>query len=96
MDAAFVAAVERAFELGLESRTAAAATVTFRNDSRRLAEDAAIGAVWNWFVGVKFEATAVEVLARVRACYSSVTAEQVRVEFRRRLFSQIGRARATA
>jgi|SRR5215831_3083270 len=89
MNQEFTAAVERAFGLGLESRTTAAAMVSFRNDSRRLADDAAIGAVWSWFVGVKFEATAVEVLARVRACYSSVTAEQVRVEFRRRLFSTV-------
>src|SRR5262249_5885969 len=31
MDASYTAAVERAFELGLESRAAAAATVSFRN-----------------------------------------------------------------
>jgi hypothetical protein len=90
MNDLFTAAVERAFELGLESRAAAGATVrvgSSLNGSRRLAEDAAIQAAWRWFADVKFQATAVEVLARVRASYSAVTAEQVREEFRRRLMA---------
>jgi hypothetical protein len=94
MDRRFVTAVTRAFELGLESRAAAAATVSFRNGSQRLAEKAAIESAWRWFVDAKFQATAVEVLKFVRARSLSVTAERVRVEFRRRLFSQIGQARA--
>src|SRR5262249_47211647 len=86
MDARFVAAVERAFELKLESRVAAAATVRVgRNGSRGLAEEAAIGAAWRWFVGAKFEVPAAAVLARVRAGYPNVTAEQVREGFRWRL-----------
>jgi hypothetical protein len=82
MNASFVAAVEKAFELGLESRAAARATV-YVNGSRRLAEEAAIESAWRWFVDAKFEVTAVEVLKFVRARCLSVTAERVRVEFRR-------------
>ena len=88
MDKEFCDRVESAFQAGLESRAAAAATVRVGgrlNGSRRLGEDAAIQAVWHWFVDAKFQATAVEVLARVRASYSAVTAEQVRQEFWRRL-----------
>src|SRR5262245_23625108 len=87
MDAAFVARVESAFQASLESRAAASATVRVGargNGSRLLKEDAAIGEVWKWFVDAKFEATAVEVLARVRAVCPGVAAEQVRVEFKKR------------
>jgi|SRR5262245_15709103 len=87
MNDRFVAVVERAFELGLESRAAAAATVRVgarRNGSRLLAEEAAIGAAWRWFVAAKFEATAVEILARVRVSCPGIAAEQVRVEFKKR------------
>ena len=85
MDSRFVAAVELAFANGLESRASASATVRIgRNGSRRLMGDAAIQAGWSWFRDAKFEATAVEVLARVRASCASVTAEQVRVEFKKR------------
>jgi len=93
MDAAFVAALEASFQAGLESRAAAAATVRVgprRNGSRLLAEQAAIGAAWNWFKEAKFEATAVEVVARVRASCASVTAEQVRAEFKKRLYGSDG------
>src|SRR5262249_42642104 len=69
MNDRFVASVQAAFDQGLENPAAARATIRVKSSlkgSRRLAEDAAIGGVWNWFVGVKFEATAVEVMARVR------------------------------
>jgi len=46
MDASYTAAVERAFELGLESRAAAAATVSFRNGKAAALEGALEGA-WN-------------------------------------------------
>jgi hypothetical protein len=52
--------------------------------SRRLAADAAIGAAWQWFAGVSFQATAVEVLARC----SGVDPERVRDEFKRRLMAR--------
>jgi hypothetical protein len=84
----FVAAVEAAFAAGFESRTAAAATV--RVGARPLAEEAAIGAVWRWFVDAKFQATAVEVLARVRASYPNIAAEQVRAGLWQRLKASAG------
>jgi hypothetical protein len=79
----FVARVEAAFAAGLESRAAAGATV--RVGARPLAEEAVIGAVWRWFVDAKFQATAVEVLGRVRASCPNVAAEQVRAGFWQRL-----------
>src|SRR5262249_34670998 len=93
MDARFCDALEQAFEAKLESRAAAAATVRLGprlNGSRLLKEQAAIGAAWNWFREAKFEATAVEVVARVRASCASVTAEQVRAEFKKRLVRSDG------
>src|SRR5262249_48816163 len=89
MDARFCEALERAFEAKLESRAAAAATVRLGprlDGSRLLKEQVALGAAWNWFREAKFEATAVEVVARVRASCASVTAEQVRAEFKKRLY----------
>jgi hypothetical protein len=91
MDEHFVTAVEAAFRAGLESRVAAAATVQAKSslhDNRRLVEEAAIGAVWEWFAGVKFEATATEVLARVHAVCPSIAAERVREEFWLRLVAR--------
>jgi len=82
----------RAFELGLESR-AAAATVSFWNGSRRLAEEAAIGAAWDQLCKRKGEMAASEVLAFVRELVPGVPPERVRAEFKRRLFSWIGEAR---
>ena len=46
MDAAFTGAVLRAFELKLESRSAAAATVSFRN-GKTAAIESAIEAAWD-------------------------------------------------
>jgi hypothetical protein len=84
MNSSFVAAVA-----GDESLAAARATYA-ANGKRRLAEGAAIQEVWTWFVGVKFQATAVEILARARAVCPNIPAERVRVEFKRRLFSRVG------
>jgi len=89
MNNAFVRAVSRAFSSGHESPVAASATVRIGgrlNGSRQLEVAAAIGGVWKWFVDAKFEATAVEVLARVRAVCADVPAEQVRDEFKKRLW----------
>jgi hypothetical protein len=47
MDHRFVAAVERAFELGLESRAAAAATCAVNGKQR--ADEIAIELAWRWF-----------------------------------------------
>src|SRR5262249_13798631 len=74
MDSRFVAAVERAFKLGLESRAAARASYVVKsslNGSRRRAEEAAIEAGWVWFTRrnkseeVSFAAVVAFVRARV-------------------------------
>ena len=90
MDAAFTSAMERAFAAGHESSAAAAATAQLKASSRLLAEEAALAAVWNWFVSVKFDATANEIVARVRAGCPTVSSERVRQEFRKRLFGSNG------
>jgi hypothetical protein len=92
MDASYTAAVERAFELGLESRAAAAATVSFRN-GKAAAVESAIGAAWNSLRDRKGEMSASEVLAFVRELVPGVPPERVRAEFKRRLFSWVGEAR---
>lgn len=85
----FVAAVERAFANGLESRSAARATYAV-NGKRRLTVDAVVEAAWCWFKDdAKFEATAVEVLARC----PGITPECVREGIKRRFVSWIGAAR---
>ena len=91
MNDRFVRAVFRALAAGHESPVVAAATIRIgRNESRRLAEEAAIRGVWRLFVEAKFDMTAAEVMERVRAVCPDVTVEQVRAEFRRRLFGSNG------
>ena len=89
MNDRFVAAVEAVFQSGLESRSAAAATVRIgRNGSRRLEVAAAIGAAWNYLrhnMDAGVDVSAVEVMARVRASCPGVSVEEVREEFWRRL-----------
>jgi len=88
MNNSFVAAVEAAFQAGDESLAAARATVQVKsslNGSRRLAEEAAIGAAWRWFADANFDVPAAAVLARVRASYPGIDRARIREEFRRRL-----------
>ena len=86
MNDVFTRAVSRALSSGHESHVAASATVQIgRNGNRRLAEDAAIGAVWDLLWSKQGDMTALEVLGRVRAVCPHVTAEQVREGFRWRL-----------
>ena len=82
----FVAAVERAFELGLESRAAAAATYTMNGKQR--ADELAIELAWRWFRDAKFGATAVEVLARCPGVFPA----RVREGIRKRLMASAGLA----
>ena len=64
MDQKFVAAVEAAFQSGLESRAAACATVRIGSvRNRLLKEQAAIGAAWNWFRDAKFDVPAASPLS---------------------------------
>ena len=93
MNAAFVRSVLRAVAAGHESLVAASATVRVGvrlNGSRQLAEEAALGGVWKWFVDVKFDATAVDVMERVRAICPGISVEEVREGFRRRLMETCG------
>ena len=87
MDAAFVAAVEAAFRAGFESPAAASATVRIEARNGREVESA-LEAAWNWLVSNMDEGkdvAFVEVLAFARERCLGVTAEQVRVEFKKRL-----------
>jgi hypothetical protein len=82
MNRRFVEAVERAFELRLESRAAAAATVYVNGKQRT--DEIAIELAWRWFVDVKFDASAAEVMSRC----PGVAPESVRVAFKERLQHQ--------
>ena len=90
MDAAFIARVEASFAAGLESRSAAAATVQVKsslNGSRQRAEEAAIESAWRYLrtnMDAGIDVAFVEVLTFARERCSGVTAEQVRVEFKKR------------
>jgi len=88
MDASFVAAVERAFELGLESRTAAAATVSFRN-GKAAAIEGAIEAAWDLLCSKKGEMAASEVVAFVRERCPNLDLARVRAGLAER-FEQRG------
>ena len=80
MDAAFIGAVLRAVSSGHESPVAASSTVRL-NGSRRLAEEAAIGAAWRWFRDAKFDVPAAAVVARVRAQCPNIESARIRAAF---------------
>ena len=85
MDAAYTTAVERAFELGLESRTAAAATYAVNGKQR--ADEIAIELAWRWLrenMEAGTDISFVEVVAFVGARCSGVTPARVRAGFERR------------
>jgi|307.fasta_scaffold384625_2 hypothetical protein len=84
MDASFVAAVERAFELKLESRASAAATVSFRNGKAAALEGALEGA-WNSLISKRGEMAASEVVAYVRARCPGVDVSRIRFGIEQRL-----------
>jgi hypothetical protein len=84
MDASYTAAVERAFELGLESRAAAAATVSFRNGKAAALEGALEGA-WNSLISKRGEMAASEVVAYVRARCPGVDVSRIRFGIEQRL-----------
>src|SRR5262249_56192559 len=84
MDPRFVAAVELAFSKSLESRAAAAATYAVNGKQHT---EAVIEAAWRWFRDAKFEATAVEVVARC----PGVAPARIRAEFKRRLIPWVSR-----
>jgi hypothetical protein len=89
MDAQFVAAVEAAFEAGLESRTVARATILV--GKLRVTEEAILDAAWRWFVrnrdasDIPFAAVVARCpgvdFARVRAGFEKRFAANPRVKF---------------
>jgi hypothetical protein len=84
MDRRFVAALELAFAKWLESRAAAAATYAVNGKQHT---EVVIEAAWRWFRDAKFEATAVEVVARC----PGVAPARIRAEFKRRLIPWVSR-----
>jgi hypothetical protein len=84
MDAAFTGAVLRAFELKLESRSAAAATVSFRN-GKTAAIESAIEAAWDLLCSREGEILFGEIVSFVRARCSSVDVLRIRFGIEQRL-----------
>jgi len=85
MNDRFVAAVETAFEAGLESSAAAAATYSRSAMNGKRCAEAVIEAAWLWFVDAKFDVPAAAIMARC----PGVSPERVRVAFKERFFSQV-------
>ena len=86
MNQKFVAACERAFELGLESRASASATV--KMSSKQRADEIAIELAWRWLrenmeanVDISFS----EVVAFVNARCPGVDRARIGAEFKQRL-----------
>src|SRR5262245_40886762 len=95
MDAAFVARVEAAFQAGLESRSAAAASVKMNGKQR--ADEIAIELAWRWLrenMDANVDVSFVEVVAFVQARCSGVTPARVRAGFERRFKGERRRSAA--
>jgi len=88
MDAVFVAACEAAFQLGLESRAAAAATYSRNAVNGKQHTEAVIEAAWRYLLTNMCEGKDVTSAAIVARC-PGVPPERVRVGFKRRLTSWI-------
>src|SRR5262249_61652958 len=94
---AFVSVVERAFELGLESRAAASASVKMNGKLR--ADEIAIELAWRWLrenMDAGIDISFVEVVAFVQARCSGVTPARVRAGFEWRFRRARGRRASTA
>jgi hypothetical protein len=81
---AATAAVQRAFELDLESRAAATATVSFRN-GKAAAIEGAIEAAWDLLCSKKGQMLASEVVAFVRARCPDVDISRIQFGIEQRL-----------
>jgi|SRR5262245_24415466 hypothetical protein len=92
MNQEFTAAVERALELGLESRAAAAATYSRNAMNGKQYIEAVIEAAWRYLLTNMDEGKDVTSVAIVARC-PGVSPELVRVGFKRRLASWIGEVR---
>ena len=88
----FVAACEAAFANGLESRAAAAATYSRNAVNSKQHTEAVIEAAWRYLLTNMCEGKDVTSAAIVARC-PGVPPERVRVGFKRRLTSWIGKVR---
>jgi len=88
MDSRFTAAVEAAFQAGLESRTSAAATYDVKKmNGKRRADEIAIELAWRWLrenMASAIDISFVEVVEFVNARCPGVPASQVRAGFEKR------------
>ena len=85
MDARFTARVEAAFQAGLESRSAARATVRVGRNGKAAVLESALEGAWNLLRGKKGEVTAVEVVGYVRARCGGVDVSCIRFGIEQRL-----------
>jgi hypothetical protein len=85
MNDRFVAAVERAFELKLESRVAAAATVRIGRNGTAVVTERAIKAAWDLLCGRKGEMAAAEVLKFIRNRCPNIDPAYVKASLAERL-----------
>ena len=99
MDASFTAAVEAAFELGLESRAAASATVRVgHRNGREAAIEGAIESAWRYLrtnMDAGIDVSFVEVVAFARERCSGVDQMRVRAGFEQRFKGERRRSTAT-
>jgi hypothetical protein len=89
MNEDFVAVVERAFELGLESRAAAGATVRVGSSLNGRMVESAIGAAYDRLCDRKGQMAAVEIISLVRELCPGISYARIRSEFDRQ-FKQRG------
>jgi hypothetical protein len=85
MNTAFIVAVEHAFELGLESRAAASATVRIGRNGRAAAVESVIEAVWDRLCSKKGQMAASEVLMFVRERCPNIDPAYVKASLAERL-----------
>src|SRR5262245_2215406 len=81
MDACFTGRVEAAFRAGLESRSAATASV--RVGKPRVTEERVIEAAWTWLWEKNGDLAFSEIVTFVRARCPNVTASRVQAEFKK-------------
>jgi len=88
MNVAFVERVEAAFQAGLESRAAAAATVRIGRAGTAVVTERAIKAAWDLFCSRKGEMAAAEVLKFIRNRCPNIDPAYVKASFAERLRQQ--------
>jgi len=92
MNDRFVAAMEAAFDVGLESRASASATVKMNGKQR--ADEIAIELAWRWLrenMDADVDVAFVEVVAFVNARCPGIDRARIGVEIKRRFISWVSR-----